>query len=70
MNRPLQIGLLLVGLGFVILFAAPFAQSCIEWSDGRACETIGTIVFNVLGTGLMALGTVVAIIGVRHKISV
>jgi len=62
-------GLLLVALGVVALLAAPLAQGCVVDGDSSACETIGTIVLNVAGAVLLALGGVVLVLGLRHKIA-
>jgi hypothetical protein len=46
----------LIGIGIASLVVAPMAQSCVTWSDGRACETGWTIVLNVLGGLLIVSG--------------
>jgi hypothetical protein len=47
----------LIALGLAALIVAPSAQSCTVDVDTRACETIGTIILNVVGGALIALGT-------------
>ena len=47
----------LIGVGIASLMVAPVAQSCVTWSDSRACETAGTIVLNVVGWALFVAGT-------------
>jgi hypothetical protein len=62
-------GVLVVGLGVGVLIVAPLAQSCVTGSDYRVCETIGTVVLNVVGLVLIAAGAVVLAVGRRHKIA-
>ena len=69
MTRGFWLGLLLVGLGVAALLAAPLAQWCVVDGDGSACETVGTIVLNVAGAVLIALGGVALVLGLRHKIA-
>jgi hypothetical protein len=69
MTTGFWLGLLLVGLGVAALILAPQAQWCVVDGDSSACETIGTIVLNGAGAVLIALGGVVLVLGLRHKIA-
>ena len=68
-GNPSWLGVLLVVLGVAALLAAPLAQWCVVDGDSKACETIGTIVLNVVGGVLFAVGGVVLVPGLRHKIA-
>jgi nitrate reductase gamma subunit len=63
------LGVLLVALGVAALLAAPLVQWCVVDGDASACETIGTIVLNVVGGVLIAVGGVVLVLGRGHKIA-
>ncbi|MEX2137459.1 MAG: hypothetical protein WEB29_11015 [Chloroflexota bacterium] len=68
MTAKLWLGAFLIAVGIAALIVAPQAQSCFSESDSRACETIGTIAFNVVGVGLIVAGGILVVVGVRHKI--
>ena len=69
MTKEFWLGVCLIGLGVAVLIVAPLAQSCIVGSDSRACETIGTIVLNVVGLVMIAVGGALLVVGLRHKIA-
>jgi len=52
-------GLLLKLSGVASLLIAPYAMSCTEGGDYRACETAGTIALNVVGVAQVAVGLIV-----------
>jgi len=55
--RPMRLaGLLLLVSGLACLILAPHAVSCVSGSDYRVCETIGTVVLNVVGALQVATG--------------
>jgi len=54
--RRLWVALLLALVGVAALLVAPAAQWCVVDGDASACETIGTIVLNVVGVVLIATG--------------
>ena len=54
--RKLLVPSLIVGIGIASIAVAPSAQSCFVWSNGRACETVGTIAFNLIGLAMIGIG--------------
>jgi hypothetical protein len=56
MGRVRLAGLLLLAGGLACLLLAPHAVSCVSGSDYRVCETIGTVVLNVVGAVQVATG--------------
>jgi len=69
MTRGFWLGSLLIALGVAALLVAPLVQWCVVDGDSSACETIGTIVLNVAGGVLIAVGGVFLVLGLRHKIA-
>ena len=50
------VGGLAVAIGVMAVLLAPLAETCAWSSDAQACETIGTIVFNVFGVASLVFG--------------
>ena len=57
----------ILALGVVALVMAPRAQWCVTSGDATACETIATIVLNVLGVVLLASGLIAFAIATSRR---
>lgn len=62
------VGGLAVAMGVMAVLLAPLAETCAWSSDTQACETIGTIVFNVLGVASIAFGAVLIAFAARGRL--
>jgi len=62
------VGGLAVAMGVMAVLLAPLAETCAWSSDTQACETIGTIVFNVLGVASIAFGAVLIAVAARGRL--
>jgi len=62
------VGGLAVAMGVMAVLLAPLAETCAWSSDTQACETMGTIVFNVLGVASIAFGAVLIAFAARGRL--
>jgi len=62
------VGGLAVAMGVMAVLLAPLAETCAWSSDTQACETMGTIVFNVLGVASIAFGAVLIAVAARGRL--
>lgn len=62
------VGGMAVAAGVMAVLLAPLAETCAWSSDTQACETIGTVVFNVLGVACIAFGAVLIGFAARRRL--
>ena len=62
------VGGLAVAVGVMAVLLAPLAETCAWSSDTQACETIGTVVFNVFGVACIVFGTVLIGLAARGRL--
>ena len=57
----------LIAVGLAVLIVAPSAQSCTVDVDAGVCETIGTVILNVVGGILIAYGVLLGLLWLTRR---